>query len=72
MAMPPKAEVVGIAATTAVTALWVCAAAQWALAELFEAPGKTAKAWPFVLSGVATVALVWGVRSKRMMKQESK
>ena len=72
MAMPTRAELLGIAASTAVAALWVFAATQWALAEVFEAPGKIAKAWPFVLSGVATVALVWGLRSKRMMKRESK
>jgi predicted Kef-type K+ transport protein len=72
MAMPPKSEVLGVVATTTVAALWVYAAAQWGLAEVIEAPGRTAMAWPFMLSGVATVALVWGLRSKRMMKRESK
>ena len=72
MAMPPRSEMIGLAATTAVTALWVYAIAQWALAEVFEAPGKTVQVWPFVLSGVATAVLVWGVRSNRMKKQESK
>ena len=72
MAMPPRSEVLGMAATTAVMVLWVYAAGQWALAEVFEAPGRTARAWPFALAGVATVALVWGLRSNRMLKRESK
>jgi hypothetical protein len=72
MAMPPRAEVVGMAATTAVVALWGYAVMQWALAAMFEAPGKTVQVWPFVLTGVATAVLVWGIRSKRMMKREAK
>jgi len=72
MAMPARTEVLGLVASTAVAALWVFSAAQWALAEVFEAPGRTAKAWPFVLSAVATVALIWGLRSKRTMKREAK
>jgi hypothetical protein len=72
MALPPRSEVFGLVATTAVTALWVYATAQWALAEVFEAPGKTAQVWPFVLAGVATAVLVWGMRSNRMKKREAK
>ena len=72
MVLPPRSEVLGIAATTAVSALWVYAAAQWALAEVFEAPGKTVQVWPFVLAGVATIALVSGLRSYRMKKREAK
>ncbi|OYW56651.1 MAG: hypothetical protein B7Z31_10160 [Rhodobacterales bacterium 12-65-15] len=61
-----------MALATGVAALWVFAASQWALADLFEAPGKTARIWPFGLAAVATVGVVWGLRSSRPMKRETK
>lgn len=72
MALPSTSEVLGVVLATGVAALWVYAAAQWALAEVFEAPGKTSRSWPFVLAGVATAGFVVGSRSKRMKKRESK
>ena len=72
MALPPASEILGVALATGVSALWIYAAGQWALAEVFEAPGKTSQRWPFVLAGVTTVGLVVGLRSKRKKKRESK